>query len=126
MPGRTDRESPVQRAIVAWLRLALPGALVHHARNEINQRGGGIARELAQAAAKGAVAGFPDLIVLPFAHVGPLFLEVKAAGGYASAAQKDVHGRLRALGYRVAVVRSIDDVREALAGWGVWTREARE
>lgn len=123
---RTDRESPIHRAIVAYLRLALPDAMTHHCRNEINKRGTAIARELAQAKAKGAVTGFPDLIVLPFAHIPVMFFEVKAEGGYASPEQKAVHERLTALGYRVAIVRSIDDVRERLAAWGVSTREAAE
>ena len=119
---RTDRESPVQRAIVQYLRLAFPGAIVHHSRNEINKRGTAIAIEIAKAKAKGAVTGFPDLIVLPFAHIGPLFLEVKAEGGYATDAQREVHRQLADLGYRVAVVRSVDDVRERLAAWGIWAK----
>lgn len=120
----TDRESPIQKAIVGYLRTCLPGAIVHHARNEINKSGPAIARELAKAKAKGAVTGFPDLIVLPSAEIGPLFFEVKAEGNYATAPQKAFHAALDALGYRVAVVRSIDDVRERLAGWGVATKEA--
>lgn len=117
------REAPVQRAIVAYLRTALPNAVIHHARGEINKRGADIARELAQAKSLGAVKGFPDLVVILPAHLGVLFLEVKPDGGYASDAQKAMHGKLAELGYRVAVVRSIDDVRERLAEWGIWTRE---
>lgn len=117
------RESAVQRAIVAYLRTALPNAVIHHARGEINKRGRDIARELAQAKSLGAVKGFPDLVVILPAHLGVVFFEVKPEGGYASDAQKAMHGKLAELGYRVAVVRSIDDVRERLAGWGIWTRE---
>ena len=122
---RADREGPIQRQIVSWLRLVLPEAVVHHARNEINKRGRAIQIELARAKGKGAVTGFPDLVVLPWAHVGPMFFEVKAPGGYPSGAQRDLHERLDGLGYRVAVVRSVDDVRAALAAWGVATREVR-
>jgi hypothetical protein len=117
------REAPIQRAIVQYLRQVMPGAIVHHSRNEINKRGAAIARELADAKAAGAVAGFPDIIVLPQAHVGPMLFEVKAEGGYSSRVQKDLHAKLNALGYRVAVVRSIDDVRERLAEWAVWTSD---
>jgi hypothetical protein len=117
------REAPIQRAIVQYLRAVLPGAIIHHARGEINKRGKGIAIELAQAKANGALAGFPDLVVLPFAHIGPCFFEVKAEGNYATPAQKALHAQLEALGYRIAVVRSIDDVRERLAGWGIWTKD---
>lgn len=119
---RQDKESPIQRAIVQYLRLALPGAIIHHSRNEINKSGKAFAIEIARAKAKGALTGFPDLIVLPFAHVGPLFLEVKAEGNYATDAQKHVHRQLADLGYRVAVVRSVDDVKERLAAWGIWAK----
>jgi hypothetical protein len=120
----TKREAPIQRAIVDYLRTALPAdCVVHHCRNEINKRGGHIARELAEAKRLGAVAGFPDLIVLT--APGALFFEVKAEGSYASKAQKDMHERLGALGFPVAVVRSVDDVREWLAEWGVVTVETR-
>ena len=120
---RVDREGPVQKAIVDWLRRVMPDAIVHHCRNEINKSGVQIQRELAKAKRLGAVAGFPDLIVLPFANVGPLFLEVKAEGNYASRTQRELHASLSRLGYRVAVVRSIDDVRECLQQWGVGFRE---
>lgn len=67
----------------------------------------------------GQVAGWPDIIVLPWSYIGPVFFEVKAPGGYASEAQKAIHERLRVLGYRVALVRSIDDVAAAMAEWGI-------
>lgn len=119
-----DREGPVQREIVKFLRKAMPFAIVHHAKGEINKSGASIMREQAKAKANGALAGFPDLLVLPYASVGVLFFEVKAEGGYASKTQKEMHERLHNLGYRVAIVRSVQDVRESLAEWGVgWTEE---
>ncbi|MGB1390877.1 MAG: VRR-NUC domain-containing protein [Paracoccaceae bacterium] len=111
------REAPIQRAIVGYLRRVMPGAVVHHCKNEINKRGKAIAIELSQAKANGSVTGFPDLIVIT--HVGTLFFEVKAEGNYATPAQKAVHASISALGHRVAVVRSIDDVRECLIAWSV-------
>lgn len=114
-----DREGPVQIAIVDWLRGAMPDAIVHHCRNEINRSGYSIAKELADAKRKGAVPGFPDLLVLPYATVGAIFFEVKAEGAYARKNQRAIHEQLRALGYRVAVVRSVQDVRECLQEWGV-------
>jgi hypothetical protein len=126
MGRRIDREGPIHRSIVEWLRVVLPSeCIVHHCRNEINKRGSAIARELAEAKRKGAVTGFPDLLILPFANgVGACFLEVKAEGNYTDKNQKEVHERLRALGYPVAVVRSIDDAREALIEFGVGFQEA--
>lgn len=123
MAKRKDLEGPIQKAIVDHLRAVMPWAIVHHCRNEINKRGKHIAIELANAKRKGAVTGFPDLIVLPYANVGALFFEVKAEGNYATDSQKEVHQQMRDLGYRVAVVRSVDDVRESLAEWGVGTQE---
>ncbi len=114
------REEPIQRALVQYLRAVLPGALVHHARNEINKRGSGISRELAQAAQLGAVKGFPDIIAILSATQGVLFFEVKAPGNSATAAQRAIHAQLEGLGHRVAVVRSIDDVRSALDAWAIW------
>ncbi len=119
MAKRTDREGPVQQAVVEYLRMVMPDAMVVHVRNEINKRGVGFAIELARAKRRGVVTGFPDIVVLPFSTVGPLFLEVKAPGGYPGKTQKAVHDDLRRLGYHVGVVRSIDDVRDCLQQWGV-------
>lgn len=126
MTKRFDREGPIQEAVVKYLETVMPDALVHHCRNEINKRGAGkgwvkntIALELAKAKRRGVKAGFPDIIVLPYANVGALFFEVKAEGNSASENQKAVHAHLERLGYRVAVVRSVDDVRECLQSWGV-------
>jgi hypothetical protein len=118
---KQDRETPVQVAIVQWLKQQFPAWLVHHCKMEINKRGKAIQIEIAKAKRKGSKPGFPDLLVLPWAHLGPLFFEVKAEGNYASPAQKDMHARLTELGYRVAVVRSIDDVQEYLGRWGIQT-----
>lgn len=109
-----------------YLQTVMPDALVHHCRNEINKRGkasgwvkNSIAMELAKAKRRGVKAGFPDIIVLPYANVGAFFFEVKAEGNYASDNQKAIHAHMARLGYRVAVVRSIDDVRECLKEWHI-------
>lgn len=121
---RNRPEAAVQAAIVDYLRSVLPpDNIVHHCRNEINKRGAAFAIEIAGAKRLGAMAGFPDLIVLPRANIGPVFLEVKAPGGYPTKTQKEMHARLAQLGYRVAVVRSIDDTRAALAQWGIYANE---
>jgi len=113
------KEAPIQRAIVKYLRAQYPAWIVHHSKNEINKSGKDIAREIGQAKLAGMVVGWPDLIIMAPSHVGPLFFEVKAEGGYPTDAQRAVHDRLRALGYRVGIVRSIADVDERLAAWGV-------
>ena len=125
MAARVDREGPIHRAILAYLRAVLPDAVVHHGANEIGLSGVAIARQIAKAKHMGQVTGWPDLIVLPWANIGPLFFEVKAPGGYPTEAQNELHDRLRALGYRVGIVRSVDETRAMLAAWGVGTREAK-
>jgi len=114
-----DRETPIQRAIVAYLHSVMPDALVHHSPGESHLPGKKAMLATVRKKANGMVPGWPDLIVLPYATVGPLFFEVKAEGNYATTSQKAVHAHLERLGYRVAVVRSVDDVRECLRDWGV-------
>jgi hypothetical protein len=119
---RIDRETPVQVAIVNYLRLALPHAIIHHSANE-GVRGG--KRGMIDGLKKrkmGQIAGFPDIVVFSWSHMPVMFFEVKAEGNYADKTQREVHAKLEALGYRVAVVRSIDDVKERLTAWGVWAK----
>ena len=122
-----DREGPIQIAIVDYLNAVLPPeCIVHFAKGEVRRSGATFMREQAWAKRMGALPGFPDLVVLPYASAGgACFFEVKALGNYPSKAQREMHERMRALGYRVAVVRSIDDVRERLAEWRIGTREDR-
>lgn len=69
----------------------------------------------------GVRAGIPDILVV---HDGRCFwIELKAAGNYATEPQRLAHERLRAAGSPVAVCRSTDDVRANLAAWGVPMRE---
>jgi len=114
-------EAQAHRSILAFLRLALPGAIIHHSANEVALSGKDVARAIGKAKSLGMLPGFPDIIILPFAHIGPLFFEVKGPKGRLSPSQADVLGRLDGLGYRCAVVRSIDDVQARLSEWGVWT-----
>lgn len=124
MGKRIDREGQIQRSIVAWLKLVLPPeCIVHACANESHLSGRAAMLATVKKKSAGQVTGFPDLLVLPFASAGALFLEVKAKGGRLSEAQKDVHSALRRLGYPVVVVRSIDDAREALIALGVGFRE---
>ena len=125
---RTNPERAIHKAIRQYLELVFRGmAVIHHSPNEAplssrDPKGAAIA--MCNAKAMGMQPGFPDLVVFPFSHVGPLFFEVKAPKGKVSEAQQIVMGRLDELGYRVAVVRSVDDVAARLAEWGVWAAPA--
>jgi len=123
---RASHEAPIQRAIVAYLRRVLPDAIVHHSANEGVRGGRDGYLDGAIKKGMGQEPGFPDLLIIAHAHIGPMFLEVKSATGRVSVAQAAMLEKLAALGYRVAVVRSIDDVRARLAEWGIWPREAAE
>jgi hypothetical protein len=52
------------------------------------------------------------------------FIEVKTAKGRLSKDQEEIRGKFVSLGTPHAVVRSIEDVRAALAHWNIQTRES--
>ena len=119
-----DLEGPIHRAILTYLRTQFPRAVVHHSANSIGRSGLSIARQIASNTAMGTVKGFPDLTCLmPGGRVW--FFEVKAPGNYPDKTQRALHEHLRGLGFRVAVVRSIEDVAAAISEWtgaDSWTR----
>jgi len=111
-------EDALQASIVQFIRTCAPECLVFAIPN------GGLRskREAARLKWTGVLAGVPDLIVVAPRHV--VFIEVKATKGVTSNDQKAVHAHLRALGYTVAIARSIEDVRLTLKHLGIKTREA--
>ena len=113
-------EAQIHKAILQYLEVALPKAVIHHSPNEVDVRGPDVARAIVKARGMGTRKGFPDLVVFPFAHVGPIFFEVKAKRGALTLEQSAMIERLAALGYKAAVVRSVDDVVDRLSEWGVW------
>jgi len=124
MAKRQSPEKKVHEDVLAYLRLKFPKAVIHHSPNEFGASGKEIARQIAKHKKMGMAVGFPDLIALT--DKGPMLFEVKAEGNYATESQKALHSDLDALGYRVAVVRSVDDVREKLAAWGFIGSETRQ
>lgn len=122
MPRR-DLEGPVHRSCVAYLRQVLPeDAIIHHSPNEGVRGGRKGVMDGQRRKAMGQQPGFPDILV--FTEGRGLCLEVKAEGGRLSDLQKLVRDQLTRQGIPYAVVRSVDDVREVLAEWGVTTKEA--
>ena len=115
-----ENETTIHIDILRYLRLVLPDAMVFHAPN------GGL-RSKAEAGKlerMGVVAGIPDLIAwLPGGTM--LAFEVKTSKGRLSDDQKALHAWMHSHGYKVAIVRSIDDTREALNLWKIWVRESR-
>lgn len=113
MPKRP--EDAIQRAIVQYLQLKLSGAVISHARNEGNRGGMKGVVDGRRGKLMGVKAGFPDLVV--FWQGDVIFFEVKAPGGYLNEAQRRTRDELKAQGFKVYLVRSIDDAADALADW---------
>lgn len=63
---RRDVEGPIHKAILDYLRLVLPGAVIHHSANEMDLHADPKSKAIAQSKAKalGMLPGFPDLLVL--------------------------------------------------------------
>ncbi len=114
---RIDREGPVHKSILHFLRLQLPGAVIHHSPNEVSLRGREVARTIAKAKTLGMAVGFPDLLVIWRGHT--LAFEVKAPSGRPTEAQSNIGDMLIANGAMWAVVRSVEDVQHHLKAWGV-------
>ena len=116
---RSYPEQKLQASIVSYLRAVLPDCRTFAVPN------GGLRgkREAARLKRTGVLAGVPDVVIL--ASGGQAYLvEVKADKGSLSEAQKEFKLWMVNEAVPHAVVRSIDDVRAALAHWGVETREA--
>lgn len=114
---RQDREGPIHIACLNYLRLALPGAEIHHSANELDLGGDRKAKAIAQAKAKakGMAPGWPDIEVLWRGHFW--FFEVKPPGQKPSAQQIERGKGIVRNGGRWAVVTSIGEVKSCVAAW---------
>ena len=115
-----ENETTIHIDILRYLRLVLPDAMVFHVPN------GGL-RSKAEAGKlerMGVVAGIPDIVVWTRGGL-TLAFEVKTSRGRLSPDQRAMHEWMKLAGFKVAIVRSIDDTREALNLWKIWVRESR-
>lgn len=122
MARNVDREGPLQKAIVHYLKLQYPHSLLFSVPNELASKAGGgkstvqrqkmIRNIQANAKKMGMLPGMADLVML----AGGRFyaFEVKAKGNYQQDNQKAAQARVEANGGVYAVVRSSDDVRAVL------------
>jgi hypothetical protein len=116
---KVQHEAILQKQVVQYLRAILPQSIVAAIPNGSQRTATG---KPANAIA-GLFPGFPDLaVVLPRGQI--IFFELKSEKGRLSEAQLSVHLKLQGLNHSCAVVRSIDDVRNALNAWGINTRES--
>ena len=107
-------ESKTQRAVHQYLTWALPPDAVHFAIPNGLMRS---KKAAARAQGEGVAAGIPDLCVV---HSGrPIFIELKAARGVVSAAQRAMMGKLYYCGAEVVVCKGVPEVQAALQHLGV-------
>lgn len=122
MARNIDREGPIQAAIVEYLRIQYPNALLFSVPNELASKvvgwmkgkdmRGRHAGAQKKAKAQGMLAGMADIC---FVADGVFFaFEVKAKGNYQQPNQKAAQLRVENNGGHYFVVRSIDDVKAAI------------
>ena len=112
-------EETIHKSVLDWLRLVLPTALIFHVPNGGSRE----IREASKLKRLGTLAGIPDIFVFTEGGFAGA-LEIKTQAGRLSSEQHNVHSHMRRLGFKISVVRGIVEAREALASWGLKTRES--
>jgi len=110
-------EDQLQASIVDYVRWVLPHAVIFAVPN------GGLRtkREAAKLKWTGALAGVSDLVLLACTNgISRAYLiECKTATGRLSPEQSAFLSDCRSMGFQTAVVRSLDDMVNALKAWGL-------
>lgn len=126
---REDREGPIHMAILDYLRLALPGALIHHSPNEMGVSAyiagddpsiiarirNALRKAILRAIEMGMLPGFPDFIIFWKGRL--LAIEAKAAPNKPSPTQIDVGALIERNGGTWAVAYSLDDAVKIVTAW---------
>jgi hypothetical protein len=111
-----QEEAAIQAAIVAHFRKTYAGRAAHVPNG--GWRGKLEAVRLKQ---MGVEAGHPDLVF--YTPKGVFLIEVKTSVGALSGAQNRFVEDLQNLGFDVAIIRSVDEGKAALAAWGLPKKE---
>ena len=110
-------EHDLHVAAARFLDLALPSGTIHAAVDSAGKASVRIGARLKQ---RGGRKGFPDHLIL---HQGrTVFIEFKNHRGTVTRDQQAFHWLLREAGFRVYVVRSVDDLIEVLRQEGIESR----
>jgi hypothetical protein len=99
-------EQQIQAAVVQYLRLALPGALVFAVPNQEKRP------------VPGMYAGMADLVIDNHGMSSAAYMEVKAKVGKLKPSQARFRDLCRVTGRPWACVRSVEDAERALVAWG--------
>ena len=111
---RRHEEADLQRAVHQYLSWALPADAVHFAIPNGLMRS---KKAAARAQGEGVRAGVPDILVI---HQGKCCaIELKAARGVVSAAQRAMMAKLYYCGAEVVVCKGVPEVQAALQHLGV-------
>lgn len=114
------QEDQIQRAVVDWIRLACPTAIVFHVPN-----GGFRTRaEAGRFKSLGVLAGVPDLIIMWPGVVAAL--ELKTPANRPTAEQAEFGRRMTGMGHHWGWASSVDDALALLRVWGIPTRESNQ
>jgi len=110
--GPTEEE--IHRSVIAWLeRRGADRVFFFHVPNgEIRHRGAA-----GKLKAMGTRAGVPDLVLIRDGHA--YGLEIKAAGGRQSPAQRNVEQQWERAGATYAVTHGLDYALDQLREWGL-------
>jgi hypothetical protein len=101
---RVYAESNLQDACVKWFRLQYKDFFIRHIKNEGIRTGQQIRRDKNA----GFVKGWPD-IEITGQYPNMLFVELKAGKNKLSEEQKEVHAKLKELGWDVVVAYTIEE-----------------
>jgi hypothetical protein len=115
--ARAQPEAAIQRSVLEYLASVAPQLVVYANPNASRRTASGRASN----AVPGLRKGVHDLTILSHRRVH--YVEVKAPKGKMTPEQCEFADALDRLSISWWVVRSIDDMREALKWWGLETRE---
>lgn len=118
---RAHPEQDIQSAIVDYLSAVLPPNAFFFANANASRR---TPSGKASNGVPGLTPGVPDLQIIYCGRA--YFLEVKTAKGELTESQKLTIPKIIKACAEVAIVRSVDDVRDRLAEWRIPNREAKQ
>lgn len=108
---RKQPEAALQISVFKWLRKQYPTILALHIPN------GGRRNKIEAAKLKrmGTLAGIPDIFVaMPVHPYAGFFCELKAGKNDLTTSQKEIHQRLKEIGYYVCEARSLEEFDKEL------------